>query len=203
MKLTKVLKHISYLIEKKYNNLFLLIWPNNFRLLYKNINFNKNWPSVSQTLVFRGPGVIEIGNDCSFGYKLGGRNKGGIIEFQCREKQSLIRIGNNVSTNNNIFICALNSIVIDDNTLIGQNVFITDFEAHGIHPSKRNEIGLVGNVNIGKNVWIGSNVTILKNSTIGDNSIISTGSVVSGSFPSNVIIGGVPARIISEINTNE
>lgn len=202
MKLFKVLNHIFYLIEKKYNHLFLLIWPNNIRLFYKNIIFSKKWPTVSQTLIFHGPGIFEVGNNCSFGYKLGGRNKGGVIEFQCREKGSKISIGNNVSTNNNIFICALNSIIIEDDTLIGQNVFITDFEAHGIHPSQRNEIGIVGNVKIGKNVWIGSNVTILKNSIIGNNSIISTGSVVSGSFPSNVIIGGVPARIISEINTN-
>jgi len=53
---------------------------------------------------------------------------------------------------------------------------------------------------IGNNVWIGSKVIILKGAKIGDNSIIAAGSVVLGKeYPSNVIIGGNPARIIKEI----
>jgi Serine acetyltransferase len=37
---------------------------------------------------------------------------------------------------------------------------------------------------------------ILKNTKIGDNSIVAAGAVVSGNFPDNVIIGGVPAKIM-------
>ena len=83
--------------------------------------------------------------------------------------------------------------------MIGQNVTIMDFEAHGIEASKRREVGEIGKVRIGKNVWIGNNVTILKNSSIGENTIIAAGAVVSGYFPENVIIGGVPAKIIREL----
>ncbi|UMB55472.1 hypothetical protein MKD41_08355 [Lutibacter sp. A64] len=43
------------------------------------------------------------------------------------------------------------------------------------------------------------NVTILKNSEVGDNSIVAIGAVVIGKFPKNVIIGGVPAKIIKTI----
>jgi len=56
-----------------------------------------------------------------------------------------------------------------------------------------------GKVIIGKNVWIGANVTILKDVNIGDNSIIGAGAVVTKDIPSNVIVGGVPAKIIKEI----
>ena len=53
---------------------------------------------------------------------------------------------------------------------------------------------------IDENVWIGNNVMILKNSEIGKNSIVAAGAVVSGVFPPNVIIGGVPAKVIKEID---
>jgi maltose O-acetyltransferase len=44
---------------------------------------------------------------------------------------------------------------------------------------------------------------ILKNSEVGKNTIVAAGSVVTGSFPSNVIIGGVPAKIIKMIDGKE
>ena len=86
-----------------------------------------------------------------------------------------------------------------DNTLIGQYVTIMDFEAHGIDPNKRRQLGEIGKIRIGKNVWIGNNVTILKNTFIGDNSVVAAGAVVSGVFPSDVVIGGIPAKIIKYI----
>ena len=59
--------------------------------------------------------------------------------------------------------------------------------------------GEIGKVIIGRNVWIGNNVVILKNTGIGDNTIIAAGAVVSGEFPANVIVGGVPAKIIKSL----
>lgn len=143
--------------------------------------------------------MVEFGKGCSFGYKMGGFHKGGSIEFQARYENSRIKIGNNIWTNNNIMICSVNYIEIGDETLIGQYVTIMDFEAHGIQPDRRRQIGEIGKVIIGKNTWLGNNVIILKNSEIGDNSIVASGAVVSGKFPANVIIGGVPARIIKKL----
>jgi len=131
---------------------------------------------------------------------LGGFNYYGCIEIQPRYKDALIEIGDKINTNNNIFICAANHIKIGNNTLIGQNVVIMDFEAHGINPEKRNEVGQIGEVIIDENVWIGNNVTILKNSHIGKNTIVAAGAIVSGNFPENVIIGGIPAKIIKQID---
>ena len=47
------------------------------------------------------------------------------------------------------------------------------------------------------NVFIGNNVTILKGVRIGKNTVVAAGSVVTKSFPNDVVIGGVPAQIIS------
>lgn len=164
-------------------------------IITKRVQLN-GFALVNQKTYLTGLGKVIIGKECSFGYKLGGFYHKGSIEFQPRYKNAIIKIGNNVSTNNNLFFCAANNIEIGDDCLIGQNVTIMDFEAHGIDLSNRNEIGEIGFVKIGKNVWIGNNVTILKNSEVGRNSIVATGAVVIGSFPENVIIGGVPAKII-------
>lgn len=180
------------------NRLFNFIFPNIVRLIRKQIRYSE-YPIFNQITICEGLGIVEIGEKCSFGYKLGGFYRRGSIELQARSKCSIIKIGNNVSTNNNIFICAQNYIEIGDDTLIGQYVMIMDHEAHGIPPDERRKVGIIGKVIIGKNVWIGSNVTILKNSEIGDNTIVAAGSVVSGKFPGNVIIGGVPAKIIRSL----
>lgn len=177
---------------------FNFIYPNRISLLRKKIKYKK-LPLFYQYTICEGQGLVSFGEKCSFGYKLGGFHRGGSIELQARYSNSKIEIGNHISTNNNIFICAANYIEIGDNTLIGQNVVIMDHEAHGIEPDKRRQLGEIGKVIISSNVWIGNNVTVLKNSEIGKNSIVATGAVVAGKFPENVIIGGVPARIIKSI----
>jgi acetyltransferase-like isoleucine patch superfamily enzyme len=52
---------------------------------------------------------------------------------------------------------------------------------------------------IGNNVWIGAKVTFLDGCKIGNNSVVAAGAVVSGVFPDNVVIGGVPAKILKEL----
>jgi len=178
---------------------YRFIFPNlksflNGRILYD------SWPQVQQITICAGKGIVILGKNVSLGYKMGGFHRSGSIELQARYENAKIKIGKNVSTNNNIFLCAANYIEIGDHTLIGQNVVIMDHEAHGIEPEKRRQLGEIGQVIVGENVWIGNNVSILKNSEIGRNSIVATGAVVAGSFPENVIIGGVPARIIKNIN---
>ncbi|GAK59420.1 group 1 glycosyl transferase [Candidatus Vecturithrix granuli] len=51
---------------------------------------------------------------------------------------------------------------------------------------------------VGNNVLIGAGAKILGDITIGDNVIIGANSVVTKSVPPNVIVGGIPAKIIGE-----
>jgi acetyltransferase EpsM len=53
------------------------------------------------------------------------------------------------------------------------------------------------NVHVGKAVHIGSNATIREKLTIGDFSLVGMGSVVLKDVPSNTIVAGNPARVIS------
>jgi len=48
-------------------------------------------------------------------------------------------------------------------------------------------------------VWIGMDCTILGGVSIGNGSVVAAGSVVTKSIPDNVLVGGVPARVIKKI----
>ena len=54
-------------------------------------------------------------------------------------------------------------------------------------------------VTIGNNVWIGRRVMFMPGSSVGSNVVIGAGAVVTGNFGDNVIIGGVPAKVIRKM----
>ena len=54
---------------------------------------------------------------------------------------------------------------------------------------------------LGDNVYVGSGSKIIGKISIGNNVCIAAGAVVTKSFPDNITIGGVPAKIISKNNS--
>lgn len=115
--------------------------------------------------------------------------------------------GKNISVGKNVFInsgCRFQDqggITIGDGVLIGHNVVLATLN-HDIDPRKRSTMHPAP-VKIGNDVWIGSNATVLPGVTIGDGAIIAAGAVVNKDVPSNVIVGGVPAKIIKKIETSQ
>ena len=55
---------------------------------------------------------------------------------------------------------------------------------------------------LGNNIWVGSKVTFIDGSEVGDNCVVAAGAVVNGIVPNNCVIGGIPAKIIREIESN-
>lgn len=53
---------------------------------------------------------------------------------------------------------------------------------------------------ISPNCWIGANCTILDGVVLGNNSVVAAGAVVNRSFEGNVVLGGVPARILKKFD---
>lgn len=108
-----------------------------------------------------------------------------------------IKVGKGVFINSGCCFQDQGGIEIGDNTLIGQQVVIATLN-HDFLPEKRGNM-TPSPVKIGKNVWIGAHATILPGITIGDGSIIAAGAVVTKNVPENVIVAGVPAKILKEI----
>ena len=108
-----------------------------------------------------------------------------------------ISIGKNVFINFDCTFLTLGGITIEDDVLIGPKVSLIT-ENHPINPQERK--GLIAKpIHIKRNAWIGANVTILPGVTIGENAIVAAGAVVSKDVPDNVIVGGIPAKIIKNI----
>lgn len=108
-----------------------------------------------------------------------------------------IKIGKNVFFNCGCSFQDRGGITIGDNVFLGMNVTISTLN-HGFDLEHRSTT-YPSKVVIGNNVWIGSGANILGGVTIGDNSIIAAGALVNKDVPSNVIVGGVPAKIIKNL----
>lgn len=60
---------------------------------------------------------------------------------------------------------------------------------------------LFGKIEIGNNVFVGLGTIILPGVSVGDNVVIGAGAVVSRSIPSNAVAVGVPAKVISTLDS--
>lgn len=115
--------------------------------------------------------------------------------------------GKNITIGKNVFINACchfqdqGGITLGDGCLIGHNVVFATLN-HGFAPADRASLYPTPIV-LGKNVWVGSNSTLLQGIRIGDNAVIGAGSVVTKDVPANTIVGGVPARILRQIDTEK
>lgn len=98
-----------------------------------------------------------------------------------------------------IGIASGSTLEIGDDTIWAWNINIQTANHDFIDRNKYE----LKSVKIGRNCWIGGNVTILPGVELGDNVTIGANSVVTKSFPSNVVIAGVPAKIIRELPKTE
>jgi len=108
-----------------------------------------------------------------------------------------ISIGKDVFINSGCHFQDQGGITIGDGSLIGHNVVLATIN-HDLNPAN-NRKNHYAPIKIGSHVWIGSNATVLAGVTIGDWSVVAAGAVVTKDVPPNVVVGGVPARIIKHI----
>ena len=132
-------------------------------------------------------------------------------KLTCEEVDSSFRIfppfytdyGKNIHLGKNVFInagCSFQDqggIFIGNNVLIGHNVVMATLN-HDIDPNKRQNMSALPII-IEDNVWIGANATILQGVKICKNSIVGACSLVNKDVPENVVVAGIPAKIIKYI----
>lgn len=94
-------------------------------------------------------------------------------------------------------------IFFGDDCLIGPGCQFVTAE-HPVAPEpRRKKMQYNKQIHVGNNVWFGAGAIVLPGVTIGDNSIVAAGAVVTKDVPENVIVAGVPARILREITEEE
>lgn len=193
----------SYLFPQKIYSLFTKVNSQiHIGFIKKRFNYFGDNIHIDRTVIFKGEKYINLG----FNVRLG---KYGTLTAWDKYLDKIYRpqiiIKNNVSIGNSFHITAINSILIEENVLMGQKVTISDnsygksdFESLKIPPTKR-DLYIKGSLKISKNVWIGDKAPILGNISIGEGSIVASNSVVTKNVPSYSIVAGVPAKIIKTL----
>lgn len=111
----------------------------------------------------------------------------------------IIKEGTYIGTNSYIVAHPKSAvIIIGSNCMISHDVHIRtlQYDVNTLHLPIKERKSIYANILIGNNVWIGKGVYIKGGVTIGDNVVIGANSVVTKDIESNMIVGGVPARII-------
>ncbi|MCB9497450.1 MAG: sugar O-acetyltransferase [Fibrobacteria bacterium] len=115
--------------------------------------------------------------------------------FRCDYGRN-IHVGENFYANFDCVILDCAEVRIGKNCMLAPQVGLYT-ATHSLDPVQRNSgTEMARPIVIGDNCWIGGHATINPGVTLGDNVIVASGAVVTKSFGDNVVIGGVPARVI-------
>ena len=96
--------------------------------------------------------------------------------------------------------CPINArVVIGENCAIGPQVSIETVNHNLIWNAEHGWGGGGDSVYIGNRVWVGARTVILPGVTIGDGAVIAAGAIVTKNVPPNVLVAGVPAKVIKSL----
>lgn len=139
-----------------------------------------------------------------------GKNLGVFSPFYCEYGEN-ITVGKNCFINYNCVFMDVAPITLEDGVMIGANVTLAT-PAHPYLPDERiikaypdgfHDLEYAKPITLRKNCWISSGAIVSGGVTVGENSIVAAGAVVIRDVPPNTIVGGVPARVIREIDEND
>lgn len=111
-----------------------------------------------------------------------------------------LTVGENCWLGRELNINGNGSVVVGDNCDIAPEVtFLTG--GHEIGDARRRAgKGEKYDIRVGDGVWIGSRTTLGRTINVGDSSVIAACACVMKDVDSNKLVGGVPARVIKELD---
>ena len=111
-----------------------------------------------------------------------------------------LTIGKNCWIGKNLMVNGIGTVVIGDNCDIAPEVtFQTGGHLIGNSERRAGE-GVIFNQTVGAGTWIGGRATIINNTNIGKSCVIAGCACVTHDVADNLLVGGVPARVIKQLN---
>lgn len=122
-------------------------------------------------------------------------------ELWIEDNDCVIEIGANTFVGHHSHLACTESgsrLTIGDDCMLSSYVQVRTGDSHSILDMEGNRINQAQSVHIGNHCWIGEGAKVLKGVTLNRDVVVSTGAVVTKPFDSNVLLGGIPAKIIKE-----
>ncbi|MGC4017991.1 MAG: acyltransferase [Muricomes sp.] len=109
-----------------------------------------------------------------------------------------VLIGDRTTFGNDCFFGAAGGIVVGNDVVAGQFIrFHSENHKYDARDILIREQGVThSGIIIGDNCWIGAGAVFLDGAEIGDGCVVAANAVVTKKFPSDVVIGGLPAKVL-------
>jgi len=146
-----------------------------------------------------GPVEIEIGKNC----RVSGHST--FSGRSCAQNPPTLTVGDNVDIGWMTTIAVGRNVFIGNNVRIAGRALLAGYPGHPLDAKSR-AAGLpetddqVGDIVLEDNVWLATGVSVMAGVNIGENTVVAAGSVVTHDLPDNVLAGGVPAKVIRELD---
>jgi acetyltransferase-like isoleucine patch superfamily enzyme len=120
--------------------------------------------------------------------------------LRCKHDHAHVSYGRKTTAMNiKIHLHEAGSITIGEDCMISGNVSMNVSDVHSIMDRATGKrINMAKDIVIGDHVWLAQDVIVAKGCQIGSGSIVGAKSFVRGMIPENVLVAGVPARLIRE-----
>jgi serine acetyltransferase len=146
--------------------------------------------SRTRTLLLRAAGV-SIG---------AGTSIMGTLHITGYGSPSLLSFGRGTAVSGPLHIDLGARVTIGDRVHFGQEVMLLTMDHEFGTPDERCGRLTSAPIRIEDGVWLASRVTILPGVTVGCGSVVAAGAVVTRDVPPNSMVGGVPARLIRNLD---
>lgn len=164
----------------------------------KNISFGRNVTIDKHSIIDGFASEKVILGDC---VKIGAFSNLNITSHLSKYGKGF-KMGNNSAIGEFAHLGSAGGIEIGNDVIMGCYISFHS-ENHNFNDTSKliREQGVTNKgIVLGNNIWVGAKVTFLDGCTVGNNCVIAAGAVVNGIFPDNVVIGGVPAKILKRID---
>ncbi len=150
--------------------------------------------------------VLDAKGDTNHGIVLGDDtllSRGAILSC----KNGNIQVGSDVSLGIHSLIHAVegSDVAVGDKCVLAAFVYLIGGGSYHLErldlPIKEQGTYARGGIVIAENVWLGAKAQVLDGVRVESGSVVAAGAVVSRDVPANVIVAGVPARIVRERQT--
>lgn len=137
--------------------------------------------------------VIRFGDNICFGKN---------CSFWLEGNNILISIGSNTTFSHSVHFCAQEDgmeIIVGEDCMFANNIIVRTSDSHSIYDIKTNaRLNPASSVKIENHVWVAPRSIIMKKADIGDGSIVGSNTMVNRDVPKNVLVVGMPARIVKQ-----